>query len=332
MFLFADLSVEEYVSQMTTATIIAAILGVIGVGLLIFAFIRKHQKTLAQSAATDTVEPEEEKTQTEQQPQKKSFQFKDWTDNAQTEEIPDAQDAQTVDQPDEEQSLATESAATEETTESVEEETPAEESETLPVEEEPSPELDATEETSVEEDVTPQEEPTEELPEEPAEDITAEETTENIAEEIVVQPQVAPEQPQQPADTADFVFGNSKRKSIPFETKVAEGNEMTIEAYETISKYLLSLPNVKQAKAFACERYYIGRKSVAKLTIRGKTINCYLAVDPATLDAKYHAQDASGSQKYEKTPAMIKARSPRAIKYCCTLAKDIVDEINNGNN
>lgn len=330
MFLFADLSVEEYVSQMTTATIIAAILGVIGVGLLIFAFIRKHQKTLAQSAATDTVDkPEEEKAQTEQQPQKKSFQFKDWTDNAQTEEIPDAQDAQTVDQPDEEQSLATESAATEETTEPVEEETPAEESETLPVEEEPAPEEPATEETPVEEEeVTPQEEPTEEIPEE-----TAEETAEDIAaEEIVAQPQVAPEQPQQPADTAEFVFGNSKRKSIPFETKVAEGNEMTIEAYETISKYLLSLPNVKQAKAFACERYYIGRKSVAKLTIRGKTINCYLAVDPATLDAKYHAQDASGSQKYEKTPAMIKARSPRAIKYCCTLAKNIVDEINNGNN
>ncbi len=320
MFLFADLSVEEYVSQMTTATIIAAILGVIGVGLLIFAFIRKHQKTLAQSAATDTVDkPEEEKAQTEQQPQKKSFQFKDWTDNAQTEEIPDVQDAQTVDQPDEEQSLATESAATEETTEPVEEETPAEEPKTLPVEEEPAPEEDVTEETPVEEDVTPQEEP-------------AEETAENVAEEIVAQPQVAPEQPQQPADTAEFVFGNSKRKSIPFETKVAEGNEMTIEAYETISKYLLSLPNVKQAKAFACERYYIGRKSVAKLTIRGKTINCYLAVDPATLDAKYHAQDASGSQKYEKTPAMIKARSPRAIKYCCTLAKNIVDEINNGDN
>lgn len=266
MFLFADLSVEEYVSQMTTLAIIATVLGVIGVCLLIFAFILKDRRA-KQAAAADTAEQSES---------------------------------------DEPLSSETELSA--------EEEQPAKEF--------------FAEENYVEE-TQPQEEfvaetMSEEIEEEPMESPTAEDEEEDEQEEIY--PVEEPQSLEINDDSAPFVFGNSKGKRIPFATKVADGNDMTKLAYNTISEFLLSQPKVKCAKAFACERYYIGRKSIAKLTVRGKTLNCYLAIDPTTLDAKYHAQDASNSKKYEKTPAMIKARSPRAIKYCCTLAKQIIEE------
>ena len=58
MFLLAELSVEEYVSQMTTLAIIATVLGVIGVCLLIFAFILKDRRA-KQAAVADTAEQPE---------------------------------------------------------------------------------------------------------------------------------------------------------------------------------------------------------------------------------------------------------------------------------
>lgn len=273
MFLLAELSVEEYVSQMTTLAIIATVLGVIGVCLLIFAFILKDRRA-KQAAAADTAE-----------------------------------------QPESDEALSSETEL------SAEEEQPAEEffAEEHYVEESQPQEEFVAETTSEESEEEAEEEPTES----PAEEDEEEETEE---EEEEISPVEEPQSVEINDDTAPFVFGNSKGKRIPFETKVADGNDMTKLAYKTISEFLLSQPKVKCAKAFACERYYIGRKSIAKLTIRGKTLNCYLAIDPTTLDAKYHAQDASNSKKYEKTPAMIRARSPRAIKYCCTLAKQIIDE------
>ncbi|MDD6054272.1 MAG: hypothetical protein PUB81_02900 [Clostridiales bacterium] len=272
MFLFAELSVEEYVSQMTTLAIIATVLGVIGVCLLIFAFILKD-RIAKQAAAADTAE-----------------------------------------QPESDEALSSETEL------SAEEEQPAEEffAEEHYVEESQPQEEFVAETTS--------EESEEEIEEEPTESPAEEDEEEETEEEEEISPVEEPQPVEINDDSAPFVFGNSKGKRIPFETKVADGNDMTKLAYKTISEFLLSQPKVKCAKAFACERYYIGRKSIAKLTIRGKTLNCYLAIDPTTLDAKYHAQDASNSKKYEKTPAMIRARSPRAIKYCCTLAKQIIDE------
>ena len=272
MFLLAELSVEEYVSQMTTLAIIATVLGVIGVCLLIFAFILKDRRA-KQAAAADTAE-----------------------------------------QPESDEALSSETEL------SAEEEQPAEEffAEEHYVEESQPQEEFVAETTS--------EEAEEEIEEEPTESPAEEDEEEETEEEEEISPVEEPQSVEINDDTAPFVFGNSKGKRIPFETKVADGNDMTKLAYKTISEFLLSQPKVKCAKAFACERYYIGRKSIAKLTVRGKTLNCYLAIDPTTLDAKYHAQDASNSKKYEKTTAMIRARSPRAIKYCCTLAKQIIDE------
>lgn len=313
MFLFGELPVEQYVSEMTTLTIIATVLGVIGVGLLIFAFILRDKKA-QQAAAADTAEQSEndetlsEKTELsaeEEQPAEEFFDEEYCEQETRAQEKLFAEKHYVQEQQPQEKFVA---------------ETASEEIEEEPIE---SPVEEDTEEEIEEKPIEfPEEEDSEEeIEEEPIESIVEEDAEEesSLIEELQSVEEVND-------DSAPFVFGNSKGKRIPFKTKVADGNDMTKLAYKTISEFLLSQPKVKCAKAFACERYYIGRKSIAKLTVRGKTLNCYLAINPTTLDAKYHAQDASNSKKYEKTPAMIKARSPRAIKYCCTLAKQIIEE------
>ena len=72
----------------------------------------------------------------------------------------------------------------------------------------------------------------------------------------------------------------------------------------------------------------MGRKLVAKIYIRGKSIKCYLALDPNAYEfTKFHHRDASGKKAYELVPFKMSIRSPRSVKRTKNLIADIA--INN---
>ena len=59
-----------------------------------------------------------------------------------------------------------------------------------------------------------------------------------------------------------------------------------------------------------------GKKSIAKISINGKTLTIFLALKPSLFpQSKYHHRDVSDISKYAKTPFMMKMRSDRSVKY-----------------
>ena len=107
------------------------------------------------------------------------------------------------------------------------------------------------------------------------------------------------------------------RKSFAAKLSLAESDVK--EYYSAIRNKLLSKDKVKLRKSFACDTFYSGRKTLAKVTIIGKTLRVYFALPPAEIPSKYFVKDVSEIKKYAETPAMMKVRSDRALKNALTL-------------
>ncbi len=119
-------------------------------------------------------------------------------------------------------------------------------------------------------------------------------------------------------------FANLKVNDKTFEERLAEAEDIVKQGYEEINAKLLSYKkvNVRISKKYVS--YRVGRQLVAKLTIRGKTLRCYLALDPEAYEvAKLHHKDESEFTTYQEVPMMMRVRSNRAIKNTVRLVEDI---------
>ena len=80
----------------------------------------------------------------------------------------------------------------------------------------------------------------------------------------------------------------------------------------------------KSRISWGLESFNIGRKKVAKVNVRGKSLSLYLALNPETIDAKYHAKNVSESKRFADTPVLIKVRSSRSLKYAFELIEALM--------
>ena len=105
---------------------------------------------------------------------------------------------------------------------------------------------------------------------------------------------------------------NTKMMFAPYETK---------EYYNEVKNYLM-MYRAKGRISARCETFrYKGL--VAKVSLGGKTLKVYLALDPELVSQypKYHFRDCSEKKQYSEVPVMIKVRSARGLKYF----KELVD-------
>lgn len=254
-------------------------------------------------------------------------------------------------EPAEEQAPAEEPIA-----EPVAEQVPAEESVAEPVAEQAPAEesvAEPTEEASAEAPVTEvaeEEAPAEELVAEPAEEETSVETPvaevaeeEAPAEEPVAEPvaeQAPAEEPvadkpeeqlmaDKPAEdgAARIVYTSEDgwyvrvRYDRSFEAKLIQADDTLKRWYSELKNELLSYKKVTSRLSWQHEAFRLGRGTVAKLVIRGKTLRIYLALDPSAYDgSKYVVEDASEHAKFEKTPLLYRIRSERRCRY----AKELI--------
>lgn len=214
-----------------------------------------------------------------------------------------------------------------------------------PVAEEPQDEETAEvpqEEETVE---TPVEEPAEE---EPVQDESAEapqeETAEEPQEEVVETVAEEPAQEEQPVQEEEIqpveavVVDVNVDVEVPsepqmvqvldrsFTAKIALADETVKAYYNTIKNFALSFKNVRSRISWACDSINRGRKKICKVIVKGKSIILYLAIDPETLPAKYHAKSAGKAVKYQATPTKLRVKSGRSVKY----AMEIIALIANG--
>lgn len=227
--------------------------------------------------------------------------------------------------------------------EPAEEQAPAEETVAEPVAEQASVEAPvaeiAEEEALVEELVAEpvaEQAPAEETVEESAEKETSveEPVAEPVAEQAPAEEPVADKSEEQlladkPAEdgTSRIVYTSEDgwyvrvRYDRSFEAKLIQADDTLKRWYSELKNELLSYKKVTSRLSWQHEAFRLGRGTVAKLVIRGKTLRIYLALDPSAYDgSKYVVEDASEHAKFEKTPLLYRIRSERRCRY----AKELI--------
>lgn len=199
--------------------------------------------------------------------------------------------------------------------EPAEEETPAEESVAEPVAEqapaEETVEEPAEKETSVEEPVA---EPV-------AEQAPAEEPVADKSEEQLLADKPAEEGTSRIVYTSEDGWYVRVRYDRSFEAKLIQADDTLKRWYSELKNELLSYKKVTSRLSWQHEAFRLGRGTVAKLVIRGKTLRIYLALEPSAYDgSKYVVEDASEHAKFEKTPLLYRIRSERRCRY----AKELI--------
>lgn len=188
------------------------------------------------------------------------------------------------------------------------EEAPAQEA--APVEEVKSEEValeeKASEETASEEAV--KEEPVVETP---------------VVEEAPVQEEKAPETP---IVTPVEATAKPKIIRIPFTTRMLEADDELKSAYNHI-KSLLKSYGLNNRVANGGDSFRLHRVTYCKITIAGKSLKLYLALDPKDyVDTTYPIKDASSKNICKETPLVFKVRSGLSLRRADELIRDCMDK------
>lgn len=118
-----------------------------------------------------------------------------------------------------------------------------------------------------------------------------------------------------------------KRSTKTFADRLAEADEQTKANYEEIKNELLSFKKVKSRMSRKCESYRVGRVLIAKVVFSGKSIKCYLALDPAAYETSvFHHRDVSEKKSYVDVPMLMRVRSNRSVKNAKRLVAEVAEK------
>ena len=129
-----------------------------------------------------------------------------------------------------------------------------------------------------------------------------------------------------PAENKFDKFSKNKKS---FSEKLDDlGYESSIR-YADIINYVSAFKELKASDSGNIKSFKFKNKSLIKIAIKGKTINVYLALNPADYqNTKYKFIDVSAVKKYSSTPMRIKLTSDRQVKY----VKELIKVLLNGQN
>ena len=145
------------------------------------------------------------------------------------------------------------------------------------------------------------------------------EVVEETASVVEVAEEVAP------AQDADPFADLQNRKSKTFDERLAEAEEETRAIYEEIKAAFLAHKKVKERQSKKFVSFRKGRNLLAKVVLRGKSFNVFLALNPEEYAETVYHHKAKGDKKaYELVPMMVRVRSPRSVKKVKRLIDDVV--------
>ena len=112
-----------------------------------------------------------------------------------------------------------------------------------------------------------------------------------------------------------------------FTAKLIQADETVQAKYGRLKNELLSYKKVRSRMSWTNDSFRLGRETVAKFALRGKTLSLYLALDPASLEGtKYRYEDASSVARYAAVPVRLKLKSDRSVKYAAELIARLAEE------
>ncbi|MDE6361630.1 MAG: hypothetical protein K2L53_01485, partial [Clostridia bacterium] len=113
-----------------------------------------------------------------------------------------------------------------------------------------------------------------------------------------------------------------------FKAKLIQSDEVVKEYYSHLKNELLAHRKVHDRMSKKRESFRFGRECIARMSIRGKTLKLYLALNPQDyVDTKYKFEDVSDVKSYADTPFMMKIKNPRRLKYAMELIDVVMDNV-----
>ena len=115
------------------------------------------------------------------------------------------------------------------------------------------------------------------------------------------------------------------RKS--FEAKLIQARPNIKQYYSDIKNALLSYKGTKNRISWTADSFHNGRTPIAKINVKTRILELYLALDPASLEGTvYRGQDVGNKKKYADTPFRYKLRTPRKLKWALELIQRTCEE------
>lgn len=105
-----------------------------------------------------------------------------------------------------------------------------------------------------------------------------------------------------------------------FTAKLIQSDDEVKSYYSALKNELLSYDGIKSRISWKGEAFYCGRKTYAKLAIRGKCVCLFLALNANDYtETKYKVDDMSEVAAYEKIPCLYRIKNERRLKYAADL-------------
>lgn len=144
--------------------------------------------------------------------------------------------------------------------------------------------------------------------------------------EEIKQDAVAVETAQEPvAGKAEWVAKLRYTKS--FLAKVYLSQKELKEAYCSLFNALASYAGVTTKTAFSCVTFSVKRKPLAMITLTGKSLNLYLALEPSRhAVGRYRLTDVSTKKRFARVPAKYRVRTHGGLRFALKLIQEAAAE------
>ena len=110
------------------------------------------------------------------------------------------------------------------------------------------------------------------------------------------------------------IFSQLRTKS--FFTKLRVVDQETRDKYYTLKKHIKTLPDINLATSKKQVRVFKGKKTLANIFFKGKTLCIAFALNPQVyMETKYKGEDISTVKRFQKTPMLVRLTSTRKVEY-----------------
>ena len=115
-----------------------------------------------------------------------------------------------------------------------------------------------------------------------------------------------------------------KGKKLNFAQRLRKLSAESKQRYKAVLDNLNSIDGIKVLDSEQSKTFRKKGKPVAKIVIKGKTVNVYLPLNPVDYEqSKYVFVDASSIKKYAKYPMRLKLTSTRQAKWTNELINEV---------
>ena len=149
-----------------------------------------------------------------------------------------------------------------------------------------------------------------------------------ITQEVSATEEVAVSQDEQAKEsTTGGLFSEfQQREKLPFNKKLLSLNSDIKEYFSQVHNELVSYKKVNYRISFKGIAYRVGRTTIAKIVVRGKTLKLHLALDVNGYPKTVYFQEDTGSVKaYEDVPFAVKIKSERAKNNALKLVNSLAE-------